>query len=323
MLTPPIPANEDERLSGLQSLNILDTAFEERFDRITRLAKHLFGVPIVLISLIDENRQWFKSCEGLQVRETPRDISFCAHAINDVDVMMISDATQDKRFHDNPLVTGEPNIRFYAGCPIRVNNHVVGTFCLIDRKPQFLDHTALDMLRDLAAMVERELALVQLATTDDLTQISSRRGFTILAQFSYNQCVRLAVPCALLFFDLDSFKNINDSFGHAEGDEALKNFASTLRTTFRQSDVVARVGGDEFIVFASNIDKGTSQIALKRLNNNLAKLNSHRKYKIGYSVGVIERQENHKSLDGMMKEADKLMYNIKDQKNAVNIAISV
>ena len=122
MQTPVIPKDEEERLRALRLLNILDTSDEERFDRLTRLAKRMFGVPIALVSLVDENRQWFKSCIGLEVRETPRDISFCGHSILGDDIFIVNDASSDVRFSDNPLVTDDPNIRFYAGCPLITRN---------------------------------------------------------------------------------------------------------------------------------------------------------------------------------------------------------
>ena len=114
MLKSAIPLDEAKRLATLQALHILDTPPEERFDRLSRLAQRLFNVPIVLISLVDANRQWFKSRQGLSVSETPRDISFCSHAILHEDALVIPDTTLDPRFLDNPLVTGEPSIRFYA-----------------------------------------------------------------------------------------------------------------------------------------------------------------------------------------------------------------
>ena len=119
MLEPPLPPDEAMRLAALRSLNILDTPAEERFDRITRLAQRLFDVPIALVSLVDTNRQWFKSCQGLDASETPRSISFCGHAILEDGPLIIEDATKDQRFADNPLVTGPPDIRFYTGQPLK------------------------------------------------------------------------------------------------------------------------------------------------------------------------------------------------------------
>ena len=134
MLTPPIPENERERVAALRSLNILDTPREERFDRITRMARTLFHVPIALVSLVEENRQWLKSCQGLDLSETPREISFCAHAILQNELFIIPNTLLDARFADNPLVVGEPYIRFYAGCPLHdLNGYALGSFCIIER----------------------------------------------------------------------------------------------------------------------------------------------------------------------------------------------
>jgi diguanylate cyclase (GGDEF)-like protein/PAS domain S-box-containing protein len=150
---------EHERLEVLRRHQILDTVPEETFDRITRLAAKLFDVPIVLVSLVDETRQWFKSCYGLDTRETVKKISFCMHAIEQDGVMVVPDATEDARFRSNPLVTGEPFIRFYAGAPLRTSDGFkVGTLCIIDQLPhsQFTpDEEA--SLQDLAAMVVSEL----------------------------------------------------------------------------------------------------------------------------------------------------------------------
>lgn len=158
MMQPPaLPEDEQQRLAALRRSGLLDSPGEERFDRLTRLARALFDVPIVLISLIDENRQWFKSRQGLEVCETSREISFCGHAILDEPVFVVGDASQDARFADNPLVTGAPHIRFYAGAPLHFEGQRLGTLCLIDRRPRQLDAEQLARLRDLADTAEREL----------------------------------------------------------------------------------------------------------------------------------------------------------------------
>lgn len=137
MKVPEIPSNEHDRLETLRSLRLLDSPSEERFDRLTWMAQRLFGVPIALVSLVDENRQWFKSCLGLSARETSRDISFCGHTILGDDLLVIPDATLDERFSDNPLVFNNPHIRFYAGCPINAPNGMkLGTLCIIDDRPR-------------------------------------------------------------------------------------------------------------------------------------------------------------------------------------------
>lgn len=159
MIPAPLPADEAARLGALRELALLDTDAETRFDRLTRLARDLFGVPIALVSLVDEDRQWFKSRQGLPAPETPREVSFCAHAIlEEREVFVVPDATRDDRFADNPLVTGDPDIRFYAGAPLSTSDgHQVGTLCVIDRSPRDWTREQSAALRDLADIVEAEL----------------------------------------------------------------------------------------------------------------------------------------------------------------------
>ncbi|MDD2858387.1 MAG: GAF domain-containing protein, partial [Candidatus Nanopelagicales bacterium] len=158
MIPPPLPADEAQRLAALQSLGILDTPPEERFDRLTRMARDVFDVPIALVSLVDDTRQWFKSSQGLAASETSREVSFCGHAILDDDVMVVPDARVDPRFADNPLVTGDPTIRFYAGAPLSTaGGQQVGTLCIIDSRPREWSPEQSRRLRELADVVQHEL----------------------------------------------------------------------------------------------------------------------------------------------------------------------
>jgi DNA-binding response OmpR family regulator len=155
---PPFPANEAQRLAALHDLGILDTQPEERFDRLTRVAAATFDVPIALVSLVDEKRQWFKSACGGVSGDTPRELSFCAHAILNDAVMVVPDALLDERFADHPAVVGGPRVRFYAGCPLILDDGAcVGTLCLIDTRPRHLDGAAIHLLQDLASLVLQEL----------------------------------------------------------------------------------------------------------------------------------------------------------------------
>jgi phosphoribosyl 1,2-cyclic phosphodiesterase/DNA-binding response OmpR family regulator len=149
--------DEEQRLAALHGLGILDTPREQRFDLITRLAASTFRVPMALVSLVDRERQWFKSAYGLDLVETPRETSFCSHAVASRKVLIVPDTFQDPRFSDNPLVTQAPRIRFYAGCPIFVGAECVGTVCILDHRPRQLDADAVSLLRNLAALVEMEL----------------------------------------------------------------------------------------------------------------------------------------------------------------------
>lgn len=163
MLKPSLPPNEEQRVLSLKKLKILDTPPEERFDRLTRLASKFFEMPICLISLIDDTRQWFKSKVGIDICETEREISFCSHAINFEGPFIIEDAALDVRFKDNPLVLKEPYIRFYAGIPLKdAQDNSLGTFCIIDRKPRQLTPDQLISLQDIALLAQEELNKIEL-----------------------------------------------------------------------------------------------------------------------------------------------------------------
>lgn len=165
MKTPEIPENEKERLAELRSYGILDTALEQSYDDITKVASFICQSPISLVSLIDEDRQWFKSRHGLDVSETPRNLAYCAHAIHSPNVILeVPDAFEDERFHDNPLATGDPHVRFYAGAPlVSSNGHSLGTLCVIDHKPKKLTDQQREALWALSRQVT---ALLELRKTN-------------------------------------------------------------------------------------------------------------------------------------------------------------
>lgn len=315
---PDTPQDEGARLETLRSLGILDTPPEERFDQLTRMAMRLFGVPIALVSLIDENRQWFKSRLGLAVSETSRDISFCGHAILGDGEFVIPDTLADERFADNPLVLNDPQIRFYAGCPLStLDGRKLGTLCIIDRRPRSFDKQDLEALKDLASMAEREIAAIQMATMDDLTAIPNRRGFTMLAQHSLHLCVRHKLSASLVFLDLDNFKSVNDTFGHAEGDWALTAFAEQMKAVCRDSDVYARLGGDEFAMLLINTVKETAEEIVTRLHRSVAKYcrEAKRGYDVQFSFGITEFDPaKHRTIESMLVAGDALMYERKRSK---------
>ena len=164
MVPAPLPGNEAARLKALRRLLLLDTPPEARYDRIVQYVAALFDVPMALISLVDEDRQWFKASVGLQVCETTRDVSFCGHAILAPEVMVVPDARTDPRFHDNPLVTGAPYIRFYAGAPLRMpEGELIGTLCILDTRPRRLDASELAHLGHLRGMVVEMLGSASVA----------------------------------------------------------------------------------------------------------------------------------------------------------------
>ncbi len=159
-MKPPQPENEAARLAALHQYQILDTEPDETLNDLTRLAAYICGTPIALISLIDLNRQWFKARLGLSEQETARDVSFCAHAITQSGPLVVRDALDDNRFRDNPMVTSDPHIRFYAGSPlISPEGFKLGTLCVIDRVPRDLNPEQIAALRMLGNQVMTQLDL--------------------------------------------------------------------------------------------------------------------------------------------------------------------
>ena len=159
--------DEVGRLAALNRYDILDTGHEERFDRITKVVEMALNCPITAISLVDAERQWFKSQRGLDVNETPRDVAFCAHTIQDTKPMIVENVFDDPRFSQNPLVLGDPNIRSYLGVPlVSPEGYNIGTLCAIDTAPRKFDDKAIELLSQLAQLVIDELELRQRSDKD-------------------------------------------------------------------------------------------------------------------------------------------------------------
>lgn len=319
MKAPALPEDESQRLTQLRALNILHTPTEERFDRLTRLARRLFDVPVAMVSLLENDYQWFKSSDGFDRPTTARNISFCGHTILQDEVMVVEDALADTRFSDNPLVTDADNpVRFYAGYPLRTPSGAkVGTLCIIDNHARQFNAEDLHALRDLAAMAEAELVAFQTATSDELTQITNRRGFMTLGQMALNECLLRQLPASLTFLDLDGFKAINDRHGHREGDRALMDFADAMKVSFRHADIFARLGGDEFVVLLNGIRQDEAEATLARFAHYLHKQmqDLERRYTLQFSSGIVEFDpQQPQSLEQLLESSDARMYAAKYQK---------
>lgn len=470
-----LPVEESLRLDVLHGLRILDTEPEPAFDAVARLAGQQLGCPIALISLIDRERQWFKASRGLDVRETPRDIAFCTHAILQDDVFVVEDAPRDDRFHDNPLVTSSPDIRFYAGAPLQVAGHKLGTLCVIGRVPRRLGDRERNALQDLSivtssllearlreqrlldrllteidpvgapvsdermnarhqlraamfnavsahmAILDRrgciletnaawqgfaaasghigdphffgmrylqvlgqlsdlgpdaaararagvldvlagraptfemeyrchtpghdrwfamkvtpvgdeygrvlvsheeitkhkraEQELLRLAHSDPLTGVANRRRFFDLAQHEFQRAIRYKGVLAVLMADIDLFKTINDRHGHAAGDEVLRCFVHTAGEALRDTDLIGRLGGEEFAVLLPQTGVEGAHALAERIVERVAATPAHVfDTEIAYtvSVGASALDDAMSSFDDVLRAADQQLYRAKE-----------
>ncbi len=303
-------------MEALHRMELLDTPAEEPFDRITRLAKSVLDTPIVVVSLVDANRQWFKSKQGLDASETPRDVAFCDHTIRRSEPMVIRDARLDERFADNPLVVGEPGIRFYAGVPLRTKDgHNIGTLCAIDLQPRTISSQHLTVLEDLARLVVDEMELRLIATTDSLTGAMTRRALFEAAKRDFARAKRHDYRLTCVVFDIDHFKSINDNFGHAAGDVILQNVVADCERVLRASDYLGRIGGEEFAVILQDTDQEAAFQVVDRMRTAIESLVtefSGNSVRVTASFGMACLKPDVDSFEELLKMADAALYTAKE-----------
>ena len=298
-------------MAALDRYAILDTPPAEPFDRITSLVKSILNVPIVAVSLVDRERQWFKSIDGLAVRETPRSASFCAHTIMDRTVLAIPDATADHRFTDNPLVVGEPFIRSYAGAPLSTpDGYNVGALCAIDTVPRSFDESQLGILSSFASLVVDELELRRIAETDHLTGAMSRRGFVTAVEKEIERYRRGNRGSVLVLLDIDHFKSINDEYGHPAGDDVLRVVSSACMAHLRTNDAFGRLGGEEFGILLTETDQAGGKAAAEKLRERISEIVMPVADGriITASFGVSSVRADTADASAWIAEADKALY---------------
>ncbi|RDH43657.1 GAF domain-containing protein [Zooshikella ganghwensis] len=289
MIIPAIPQDEHNRLETLHALKILDTEAEERIDRYTRFASLIFNMPIALVTLVDEKRQWFKSRVGLSVKETERIISFCGHCILTDEPLIVSDTYQDERFHDNPLVSAKPFIRFYAGIPLTMPDGCrVGTFCIIDQSPRVFSNTSKKVLQLLGEIVEKEIASPQFQDTDELTGISNTSGFNKLASLTIKAELSSNKDIQCVLFTLSSLSEINNQHGYKTGDNALINFAKLLLKGSKDVYAIGRLSGNIFGALIPNFSTQTTISSyLLRISSLISEFNLKNNYSLIYQTQCV------------------------------------
>jgi diguanylate cyclase (GGDEF)-like protein len=335
---------EQERLAALHSLAILDTQGEQQYDDLTHLASYICGTSMALISLVDKDRQWFKSKVGVALEGTARSESVCAYTIQQPGLFIVEDATQDERFSSMPLVTGGV-FRFYAGAPIStVDGHKIGSLCVLDEKPRELseeqkqallvlsrsataylairgqvqqllknadERRAVEYkLRENHALLEEANRQLQLlAATDSLTGLPNRRVLEANLNDLRHSPAVAGRPLSALMIDVDHFKRVNDTFSHETGDLVLKRVAELLRSSVRGTDLVSRYGGEEFVIL---MRAATSEVALKQAERLRAAVagDTLGAVPVTISIGVatVTCEQWQQELPSLLPEADKALY---------------
>jgi diguanylate cyclase (GGDEF)-like protein len=300
--------DEPQRLAAVRRLELLDMPTEPEFDELTGFAASICEVPISIISLIDERREWYISSRGVQNRELPLELTFCQYTVAQDDLLVVEDTRLDERFVEHPAVTCEQGVRFYAGISIySPDGQPVGTLCVADRTPRQLTSQQLRTLRTLAHQTnarlamreqrlvlesalastrvanarleasEREVRLYQheleaanakllaMATTDSLTGLLNRRAFHERLSTEFALARRNGAPLSLLMLDVDNFKLCNDTHGHDAGDRTLTQFARVLQHSVRETDLVVRYGGEEFVVLLPDTCEASAKLLGERI----------------------------------------------------------
>lgn len=322
----PLPANEAQRLRAVRSYDIFDTLPEVDFDTLTRVAAHALNTPAAVIGLMDSDRLWFKSQLGLGVQQLDRKIAFCAHAIMRPDeLLVVEDLRQDHRFQGNPLVTQVPHLCFYAGASlIDRHGYALGTIAVVDTKPRTFGESQRALLRDLSTLVttalesrQRANVLGHLAMTDYLTGLANRAQFerTLNSEMAHSR--RTGEPFTVLYMDLDDFKGVNDTFGHAAGDEVLCEVARRMSDQVRAEDLLARLGGDEFGLFMRQSVEDSPESLANRIVEVVSapiSLSAGDKVSVGISVGIATYTDAIDSMATLLALSDQALYEAKRKK---------
>lgn len=332
MSAAAIPDTEQQRLEALHELGILYTPLEDRFDRITRTLTHLFDVPIAYLSLIDDNTQWLKSTQGLDITDTSREVSLCTHTLLEKEHLVCHDLSKSPRFCDNPFVQEGLQLRFYAGFTLKSRGENIGTLCIADVKPRAFNEDDLQAFRDIAAWAQTELHLTQLsevqvqllteldeaqrqAKIDGLTGFWNHTAIEDISRRAFHRSLLTDQPLSILMVDIDEFKKINDNHGHVFGDQVIREVAKEIAGSFRPSDAIGRYGGDEFMVILESCSLSRAMDLSERLLSRIRQLKfiDQNTVRCSISIGVASTENMQvNSETELLKIADNALYQAKE-----------
>lgn len=334
MLDRSFASTQTLQIAELHTLDIFYTPLEARFDRITRLAKRAMGVRVAAITLVDKDRQWFKSIDGWDIRELPKSHSLCLPTIRKGEPVIIEDMQDDPDYASQPLVTDGPKFRFYAGFPlVDANGTIVGTFCVYDTKPRSINASDVQSLRDAGESAQKELLTNELrdaqkklvsklgvarrqATLDELTRVWNRRGGLDLLKEMLEVADRESRVLAACMIDIDKFKPVNDSLGHDTGDQVLRKVTGIVIGCLRSDDVVCRYGGDEFLLVLMDTHYDQLNSILERMRERVGEFPIETRegpVEITLSIGAALRkpQQRHITQEMLVNFADKALLSAK------------
>jgi diguanylate cyclase (GGDEF)-like protein len=322
------PIDEERRMDAVRQLNILDTPAEERFDRIPRLARRLFQVPMATLGLVDSTREWFKASIGMQHEQVGRRVSFAAHIVAEEGEIVVPDTRNDPRFARNLLVVDEPYIRFFAGHPLRSRDgSVVGAICLYDVRSRGFDGDDLATLRDLAAITDAELNVSRLtpalrelmararatgeARIDPMTRLWNRAAVLEIVDREIGYAREVVRPLSLLIVDVDGLKAVNDRYGTPRGDEALTEIARRLRSVLRPYDSIGRYGGEEFLILLPDAAPEAAWSAGERLRAEMAERAVLPGVPLTISVGIASLSGDMTRAGDLVRKAERGLLEVK------------
>jgi diguanylate cyclase (GGDEF)-like protein len=328
-LTKTIASTATLKIANIHSRDLFYTPLEERFERITRVARRALQVPVAAISLLNDDKQWFKSAAGWGISELSRDQAICKLTIESGEFVAIDDTLNDPRVANLNVVVSAPKFRAYAGFPL-VDEHggTVGTFCVFDVRPREFTAADRQTILDLAAMAQRELLSDELSSAhaaltsklgmarrealmDPLTHLWNRRGASVLMKGAFTAADQRGTSIALALLDLDNFKRVNDNLGHHTGDEVLRRVASRLLSSVRGDDAICRLGGDEFLVLMIDTDANIASRVAERIRHMITDTAIPTRdgaVPMSVSVGFTVRQPRDPStVEVLLERADKAL----------------